>query len=180
MSIYNRLLTVDFQLNFVKHANLRVTLKHDTIKGIGVYATKQIKENEIVAYYILKVFEADKYVSPTNEVYTFAVFTKSGKIDDKLIADITPDCFTYPIKNVPYWGCFINEPIPKQILNTKFIPEIKKNSKMCEKNKIHAGDYVTYSVQAIRDIDIGDELTTYYGDEYKRDYVIDIPENIFI
>lgn len=176
MSIYKKLLSIEFQLNLTKNYRMKVTLKHDEIKGIGLFSTQKIKKDEMIAYYKLKVFDERKYESPTNNMYTFAVFTKIGAISKNLIADIVTETFQTPKKNIPYWGCFVNEPSSEQRINSVFDPNISENNKNCEKKRIHPGDYVIYLIRALRDIEIEEEITTYYGDEYERNYEINISE----
>jgi len=175
MSVYKRILDINCQFNLTKNYNLKLTLKKDPIKGICVFVVKPIKLNEIIAYYKLRVFDARTYESQTNNIYTFSVFSKN-RISKNLVADITPDSFPLPIKNIPFWACFVNEPSMHQKINAIFDPNIQENSKKSEKNRIHVGDTVIYNIRAIKDIEPGTEITTYYGDEYDRDYEIDISE----
>mgnify|MGYP006308700553 CR=1 FL=1 len=81
---------------------LKVTLKKDKLKGVGLYATKPIKKGELIAYYKLKTFSFKKYESPTDMVYSFEVYTKRGKESKRLIADICLESIPKPKKNIPY------------------------------------------------------------------------------
>ena len=58
---------------------LKVTLKKDERKGVGLYATKNILKGEIVAYYKVKIFKEKDYISPTDSVYSFEVYRKNGE-----------------------------------------------------------------------------------------------------
>lgn len=153
---------------------LKITLKNDHIKGIGVYAVQPIKKNELIAYYKIKVFDASNYQSPMNFAYTFSVFTRSGLPNDALIGDIDMESFPSPIDNVPFWGPFVNEPSDQQMVNAAFNPNIKYNYKSHKRCGFKRGDTLIYSVYALKDVDVGQEIVVYYGDEYDRDYQVDV------
>lgn len=174
MSILERLLDIDRQLEITKNYKMKVTLKCDPIKGIGLFATQDIKKNETVAYYKLTVFDSDSYVSPTNHVYAFSVYLRSGKVNETLVGDIDQGSFPMPIKNIPFWGLFVNEPSDGQSENAGFNPNIRYNYKIYGKRGIKCGDQLIYSVFALKDISAGEEILAYYGDEYERNYKVDL------
>src|SRR3990172_11300465 len=72
---------------------LKVTLKKDKIKGTGLFAKKGISKGEIIAYYKIKVFNFKKYDSPTNNKYTFDVYTNKGNDSKIFIGDIYEGSF---------------------------------------------------------------------------------------
>jgi len=173
------LLDPKFQLAFTKNYKLKITLINDDVKGICVFATKTIKKDEVISHYKITVFDEETYESPTNFTYTFAVFSKHGDCDENLIGDIDSKSFPPPVNNIPYWGCFTNEPSLNQNVNAIFNPNIKHNSKKCanKKYKLLIGDTITYNIQALRNIHVGEEILVYYGDEYERNYEINISDD---
>lgn len=172
-------LNYENQLELVKKYKLKVTLKKDPIKGVCVFATKPIKKDEIILYYKIRIFDETTYVSPTNFTYTFSVITKGGFCNSNLIGDIDEKSFPNPINNVPFWGPFVNEPSIGQQVNAKFNPNIKNNLKKFnnKKDKFMLGDYVVYSISALKNVNIGDEILVFYGDEYERNYEIQITDD---
>lgn len=175
--MYSKILNIITQLNIVKRFNLKVTLKQDPIKGVGIYATANIKKDDIIAHYKIKVFDSDTYNSPTNSIYVFSILTRSGIVNEKLVGDIDEYSFPQPINNIPFWGPFVNEPSGKQTINAVFNPNLKFNYKLYKRRGIKKGDTLIYSIHAMRDIIPGEEITVYYGDEYKREYEINISDD---
>jgi SET domain-containing protein len=167
-----RMLNPKYQLDITKNFKLKVTLKNDKVKGNGLYAVEKIKKHKIIAYYKLKVFAEDDYVSPTDTRYTFTIFNQNGKPKDKLIGDIDDNSFPLPINRIPFFGPFINEPSSNQTVNAVANPNLKYN-----KINNTIGHYVIYSIYTIRDIEPNDEITIYYGDNYERNYNISISED---
>ena len=172
--MFSQFLNVNYHLDKTKRFNLKVTLKKDKIKGIGLYAIQDIMKGDIIAHYKLKVFNAETYKSPTNSVYTFAVFNRAGIPTEKLIGDIDEFSFPQPVNNVPFWGQFVNEPSCGQSINAVFNPNLRFNYKLHKRSGIKHGDALIYSIHAMRNIKIGEEILVYYGDDYSRDYEINI------
>lgn len=154
---------------------LKVTLKKDKLKGVGLYATKPIKEGELIAYYKLKTFSFKKYESPTDMVYSFEVYTKKGKESKRLIADICLESIPKPKKNIPYWAMFVNEPYNVSDANAEIDKNLKDNYK--HHKRIKKDMYIVYKLIATKDIKPNEEITMYYGAEYHRDYDINIDES---
>lgn len=171
-----KLLDVDYQLNMIKNCKLKITLKNTKDKGIGIFATEPIHRNDVITYYKLRVSNAQNYKSPTDNVYTFSVYNRNGTVNDDLICDIDENSFHHPIDNIPFWGPFVNEPSLKQTINACFNPNLKYNYKLYKRRGIKRGDSLIYSIFAIRDISIGEEITVYYGDDYDRSYEVNVPE----
>lgn len=168
-SEFNKLFDIDRILRKTKNKkDLKVILKKDPIKGTGLFATKEIKKNETIAYYKIKVFKQSKYDSPTNFIYTFSVYGNTGRRSESLIGDIVLDSIPDPKNNIPFWGMFANEPSGDQDVNAEVDVDLANNYK--NKKKLKADIYLVYKVVAKRDILQGEEITIYYGDEYERDY----------
>lgn len=171
-------LDVAYQLNKNRSKyKLRVTLKTDAVKGIGLFATQNIAKHDIIAHYKIRVFNSNNYRSETNSIYVFAVFNKSGIPIEHLIGDVDEFCFPQPINNIPFWGQFVNEPSGDQHINAMFNPNLKFNYKTHNRCGFRQGDYLIYSLCAMRNIKSGEEILTYYGDEYERNYDINISDD---
>ena len=169
---YKKLLDMDRILRETKNKDkLKVTLKKDKIKGTGIYATKPIKKGETVVYYKMTVFKHDTYKSPTNNIYTFTIYTAGGNPSNAFMGDIDLTSFPPPKDNIPFWGPFSNEPSGDQRVNAEIDTDQKYNYK--NKKKAKLGDSMVYSLIATRNIKPGEEVVWYYGEDYKRDYDID-------
>lgn len=154
----------------INRDELKVTLLCDNIKGTCLYATKNIQANEIIAYYKIRVFNQDKYKSPTNFIYAFSIYGPDNIKFDHLIGDIDLESIPTPDNNIPYWGHFINEPYRNQDINCRVDPNIYYNFTKLGKTKVTYGSYLIYKIIARRDIEPDEEITLDYGDEYDRDY----------
>ena len=151
---------------------LKIILKHDNIKGSGLFATKNIKKGELIAYYKMKVFDHRTYTSPTNYIYAFDIYTKTGRESKALIGDINLNSFPEPIKNIPFWAPFANEPSPNQKLNAEIDTNLKEN--YTNRAQIKQGAFMIYKLVATQNIKPGEEITIYYGKDYVRNYELDI------
>lgn len=168
---FNRLLDIDRILKTTKNKkDLKITLKKDSIKGTCVYATKFIEFGELIAYYKIRVFNEATYDSLTNYIYAFSIYGVSGKQSAHLIGDIDPQSIPPPSNNIPYWGMLVNEPSDNQDINAEVDPNIEENYKNKKIKRVKAGTYLIYKIIASRDINAGEEITVYYGDNYERDY----------
>lgn len=152
--------------------NLKVTLKHNNMKGAGLYATKNICAGETIAYYQIKAFDYRHYVSPTNYVYAFDIYTLTGNESKNLIGDIDLNSFPEPLNNIPFWAAFVNEPSIGEKLNSEINLNIDENYK--NKKRIRSGNTLIYKLVATCNISHGDEITLYYGKDYPRMYEIDV------
>jgi len=145
---------------------LSISLKKNRDKGWGVFANKSIKKGQLVAYYKMKVFDVNKYSSPTNNLYTFEVVDKKGKVLDELVGDLYQDSFQNPYRSIPFWGPFMNEPSGKQTPNIKIDTNIIYNYK--NRDTLQPGDIIIYKFMASRTIKTGEELTWCYGKSYSE------------
>lgn len=172
---YKKLLDIERVKRKTPNLNkLKVTLKNHPIKGGALYAIKPIKKGELIAYYKIRLFRLDEYDSPTNNMYTFDVYTKSGNSSRKLIGDIDLTSFPDPINNIPFWAPFANEPMKNQKCNAEIDHNVKENYK--NRKIAKAGSVLIYKLVATRNIARNDEITWYYGDNYERDYEV-FPED---
>ena len=170
---YIELLNIDKILKNTKNLDkLKVTLKHDKIKGVGLYTTKHIKTGEIIAYYKMTTFDYHHYDSPTNYVYAFDVYTLNGRESKNLIGDIDLNSLSEPLNNIPYWALFVNEPSIGQNLNAEIDINTEENYKISK--RIKCGTQLIYKLIATCDIVPNEEITLYYGKEYPRTYEIGV------
>jgi hypothetical protein len=170
---YRELLDIKRILRKTKNKNLlTVTLKEGPIKGVGLYATKMIKKGEIIAHYKITIFDEKTYKSPTKYVYSFSIYNKSGKSNNKLIGDIDLDSIPPPINDITYWGLFANEPSGKQVENAEIDMNLHYNYK--NRKRVKIGSTIVYDLVAIKNIKKGDEVVWYYGEDYERDYEVNI------
>ncbi|QKF93769.1 SET domain-containing protein [Fadolivirus algeromassiliense] len=170
---YVELLDMERILNVTKNKNkLKVILKKDTIKGTGLYATKPIKKGDTIAYYKITTFSRNEYTSPTNYVYSFEVYTCAGRESKYLIGDLYLDSIPEPTNNIPYWGLFINEPSENQDVNSEVDMNLDGNYKSEKRKRVKCGGKLIYKVVALRDINVGEEITLNYGDNYVRSYEV--------
>lgn len=147
----------------------KVYLAKTKFKGIGIFAKRPIKKNEIVAYYKVKIFSLKKFNSKTKNMYTIEILTKTGRPSTSLIGDLD-DSVSLPKtkRGIPYWGYFANEPSGDQTPNVYIDMNLKENYHT--RDKILPGQTYTYKVRAERAIQPGEELVWCYGDDYIRDY----------
>lgn len=172
---YARLLDIDNVLKATKNKiKMKVTLKRDPIKGAGMYATKNIKKDEVIAYYRIYIFDYRIYKSPTNNMYAFNVYTRSGRESKYLIGDLSLDSIPPPINNIPFWAPFVNEPMLGKKTNAEIDLNLDENYNRLPRPK--PGGYMDYKLVATRAIKVGEEITIYYGEDYIRDYEIDVTE----
>jgi hypothetical protein len=150
--------------------NLKVILKKDDEKGVGLFSTKEIKKDEIIAYYRVKIFREKTYNSPTGFVYAHTVYRKNGMSYKLLLGDIDSDCFPLPQDNISFWAPFANEPSANQSVNAKIKINSKNNFK--DRNYLQVGETVTYKLVATKSIFIGEEILWFYGENYARNYKV--------
>jgi hypothetical protein len=150
--------------------SLKVKLKKTKAKGIGIYAKTSILINEPIAHYHMTAFKLDTYKSPTNDVYLFSVYSKTGKISKVLVGDITPESLQEPIGGIPFWAQFANEPSEGQTVNSWVDTESHRNFQFLDRKRIKSGDVIIYTLKASRDIMPGEEIVWYYGPDYERNY----------
>lgn len=146
-----------------------ITLRKTKLKGTGVYATRFIPKNTVVALYRMKVFAKRTYESPTNFMYTFNVYTKTGKESSVLIGDLDLDEVPLPpVGTVPYWAHFANEPSGKQTDNVFMDNDPDGNYR--DRARCKVGSHIVYKMITNRDIKPGEELVWSYGEKYERNY----------
>jgi len=153
---------------------LKVQLKKDPMKGASLYARKNIKEGELIAYYKIMVFDMNTYDSPTEQMYQFDVYTKTGRISSRLIGDLYPGSAAKARGSIPFWAYFSNEPSSNQEENAYVDDDVKGNYR--NRTRLNPGDTMIYKLYASRDIPVGAEITWCYGGSYVRDYSPNCPE----
>jgi hypothetical protein len=170
---YKKFLDMDRILKETKNLDkLKVTLKKDKVKGTGLYATKNIKKGETIAFYKITAVKYDTYKSPTNSIYTFTIYTAGGNPSKAFLGDIDLTSFPEPKMNIPFWGPFANEPSGDQKVNAEIDTDQKYNYR--NRKKLKVGDTLIYNLTATRPIKAGEEIVWYYGEDYKRNYEVDI------
>ena len=154
-------------------------------KGLGVYANKDFKKNDIVAFYLVKIYDLNKigeiysnYLIDLNDAPNLHKKYKKNKTSD-IVGDICDKSFQEPIKLndwlTAFWGFLCNEPSREENDNCKI--ELKdinteiKNGVIIDRDiKDNASEYYLASVISKKEIEKDSELTWCYGDSYKRDY----------
>ena len=150
--------------------DLKVKLKKVKYKGVGIFATKPIKEDELIAFYkVLVIKDNTGYKSPTNMAYAISIMTKADKPSKVFFGDLFLGSLLPPCDNIPFWGYFSNEPSGDQYANCYIDTNIDGN--YSNRKVLRAGDTFIYGLRANYDIDAGEEITWCYGPDYERDYV---------
>lgn len=163
-----------FNIDYIKRntpnlPRLKTTLKKIRNKGIGTFANRNIKQNEVVLYYLLKAYNLKRFPNLFNNVYTVELYTKRGNNIKSLVGDLCNESLIEPDSNgVAYWGYFANEPSTVQESNTFLDTNLNEN--YLNRSRIKEGDYVLYRLIATRDIKKGEEITWCYGSLYSRNY----------
>jgi hypothetical protein len=160
-------------INYIKKhtpniENLKVTLVKNPKKGTSLVATKPIRKGGIIAYYLIKIYNISTFVDPYNDVYTFTVYKKDGKSNNKLIGNLFEGNLPPPKRNIPFWAYFSNEPSNGQTQNSYIDINLAQNYRY--KNTVKEGDTLVYKLVAARNIKPGEEIVWCYGDEYRRTY----------
>ena len=150
---------------------LPVTLKKHRLAGTGLFATKNVKKGQVIAYYRMKVHtdsNKKRYRSPTKCMYCFTIYTKNGNASNNLMGDIDIESAPLPKKSIPFWAYFSNEPSGKQIENAEIDMNLDENYK--KRSKVRDGDYMIYKLIATKPIKAGQEVVWCYGGAYDRNY----------
>jgi hypothetical protein len=156
--------------------DFKIDLQSHPVKGLGVVARQFIKEGEVLAYYKLEIFREEGYQSPTDFMYAFDVYTKSGNTSRTFLGDISLRTLDPPLweeslqEYIPYWGIFLNEPSPGQQPNVHIDMNLEENYR--HRKRVQAGEFMTYVVMATEDIQPGEEVLWYYGSKYERNYPV--------
>jgi len=153
--------------------DLKVALRRIRGKGYGIIATKPIKKGNTIAFYRLLVHDEDTYRSPTDGVYSVAIYDKDDVATDDLIGDIYEGSIPQPFRNIPYWGHFANEPSGRQRVNAVLDTSNKKN--FSRRSILVPGNIVDYKLVATKNIKPLQEITWYYGKNYPRSYKVNAP-----
>lgn len=150
---------------------IKVTLKKDKKKGVGLYAKKVIEKGEIIAYYKIKIYRKKEYDSPTDFVYCFEVYKKNGEEYKRLIGDVYEDGFPNPSEdNITYWAPFANEPSENQRTNAEIDINIEEN--YIGKTFSSPDETAIYKLVSNKMIRPGEEILWFYGENYKRNYKV--------
>jgi hypothetical protein len=164
----NKVLDAKLAKKLAQGCNLKVTLKKN-YKGYSLYAIKNIKKGNVIAYYKFMIYaDDDNFSGYKNNMYTMTVYNKNGSRNKTLIGDIYEGSLEYPKRGIPYWAYFSNEPSGDQTENC-FI-DINAKSNYRHRNKPKKGETLTYRLIASRNIKAGEEITWCYGGAYERDY----------
>ena len=163
-----------FDINYIKRntqnlPNLKTSLRKIRNKGVGIFANKNIKQNDVSVYYLLKAYNLKRFPNSFNNVYTVELYTNNGKSIKSLIGDLCEDILMQPDDNgIAYWGYFANE--PSKIQESNSFLDVNSVENYSNKNRIKEGDYVLYKLISSRDIKKGEEITWCYGSLYDRNY----------
>jgi SET domain len=150
--------------------NLKVTLKETREKGVGLFAAKEIKDGEIIAFYKIKIFRKKGYKSPTNFTYSFEIYRKNGKAYKTLIGDLDKDSFPKVVDNIAFWAPFANEPTKDEMVNSEIEIDLKGN--YAHRKYSSPGETMIYKLIATKEIELDEEILWFYGEDYERNYEI--------
>lgn len=154
----------------VRHAKghkLKIKLRTHPQAGRFVVATANIKKGSIVAYYQGMVFP-ERLKGFDNSSYRFELPTAGGGFSRKYLIDIYLGSFPSPVRGVPFWGPFMNEPTLEKSENIEPRYNLPRNYRNKDAKK--AGDIYIIDMVAIKNIKKGEAVTWCYGEEYGRKY----------
>ena len=100
-------LDYDYLKKFYKNYDISSYIKK-TKKGISVFAKKDIKKGNVVAYYKFKTYNEDTIKKNTQ--YLMSVYTNRGNFSKKLVGNICTESLDIPKYGIPFWGYLLNEP----------------------------------------------------------------------
>lgn len=159
----------------VKHArklaqghDIKVALRKHRLKGTSLYAAKDIKKGNVIAYYKFKVYREGKHRAVKRSMYTMTVYTRGYRDSKNFVGDIFAGSMAPPKRGITYWAYFANEPSGKQVENAYLDTNIKQNYR--KRSRIKEGDTMVYKLRAERNIKKGEEITWCYGAWYGRTY----------
>lgn len=165
-----KVLDIKYAKKQAKGYNLKVTLKKDKLKGTGLFALKNIKKGNVIAYYKFKLFKYDTQLYKNN-MYAMTIYTKNGNESSTLIGDIYPGSLRPPKYNIPFWAYFSNEPSksPKEQYSNAYLDtNLKSNYR--NRSRVKEGDTMVYKLIADENIKKGEEIVWCYGEYYGREY----------
>lgn len=154
--------------NTPNYNKMKVILKKRQLKGTSLFANRDIKKGEDIAYYLMTVHNTKTYKSPTKDTYTFTIYNKNGNAMRNLIGDISLASLPPPCGDIPYWAYFSNEPSGSQEANCHIDINTKYNFQ--GRSVLKVGDICVYKLVANRLIKKGEEIVWCYGDDYARNY----------
>ena len=146
--------------------HLKVHLKKGK-KGTGLFASKPIKKNEVIAYYKVSIYSIDD-PDPFRGTYTISVYTKSNRAHPTLIGNLSPYSLQAPRYSIPFWAYFSNEPSKHEEENAYLDVNLKENYK--SRDFVKKGDMMIYKLRALTTIAKNEEIMWCYGDSYYRSY----------
>jgi len=166
----NKVFDATYARKLAKGHNLKVALRKSKMKGTSLYAAKNIKKGNIIAYYKFKVFKMATHRQVKGGMYGMTVYTKKVRESPTLIGDIYPGSMTSPKRGISFWAYFSNEPAtkPKQDENAYLDINVKQNYK--DRARVKVGDTMVYKLRASKNIKKGEEVVWCYGGSYGRGY----------
>jgi hypothetical protein len=169
---YAHLLDADFIMSHTPHPErLRVALRKDPVKGTSLFANKNIKRGSVIAYYKIRLYNANsKWTGPFGDMYRFTVYTKGDRVNHKLIGNLGLDSVEDPRGDIPFWAYFSNEPSGNNQTSNAEI-DVNPEGNYLHRRSVKEGDYMIYKLIATRNIQEGEEIVWCYGANYERSYV---------
>jgi hypothetical protein len=168
MSLNNLLDIKYIKRNTPNYKNLSVSLKKTKTKGTSLFANKDFKKDDVLAYYLITVYDSKNFKSVTNDMYTFTVYTKAENPSTKFIGDLSLSSLPLPCNGIPFWAYFSNEPSGKQTENAYIDINTKYN--YGNRKSLKAGDSIVYVLRAKKAIKKNEEIVWCYGKDYVRNY----------
>ena len=150
---------------------LSIVIRKDRVKGNSLFAIKPIKKDDIIAYYKMKVVHgADPKHNFRDSMYLFNVTNSKGREYSYLYGDLYAGSLPNPIRHIPYWAYFSNEPNVNQESNSYIDYMYEDNFTKKKRTVLKVGDTIRYALKAARDIEKGEEIMWCYGEGYDRNY----------
>jgi hypothetical protein len=157
-----------YATKMAKGYDLSVSLKKGP-KGVSLFAKKQIKRGNVIAYYKFKLYPfTENFKGQKDDMYVMSVYTKNDKFNPRVIGDIFEGSLDYPKYNIPFWAYFSNEPSGDQKENCTIDPNLKNNYR--KRDKVKPGETMTYKLIATKNIEPDEEIVWCYGIYYDRNY----------
>jgi hypothetical protein len=147
--------------------DVKVELKKGP-KGVSLFARKPIRKGNIVAYYKFKVYKDQQFKGIKSNMYSIAVYNKSGRMSEKFIGDIYGGSLSVPKRGISFLAYFSNEPSDDQEQNCELDLNLESNYR--NRDRVKEGDTMIYKLVATQNISKGEEVCWCYSSSYERDY----------
>lgn len=138
-------------------------------KGVGLYATKRIPANSIIAYYVVEVRLARTHRKLYSVDYSIGIPGHPDLIGDLCLDSLPPPSFLRG-RQVPYWAYFSNEPAVNEAENAGLYPAMTGQYAQAPGERVKVGQRYRFKLVARSTIQPKAEIVWCYGDAYHRSY----------